>query len=194
MIFLLDLESKADTSVVFRSLVATVKLQPAFDDSLEAKAEKFLEYVDLQNTDSADAFLERFGLTTDESSINFVHSIVVLLSIPNQVVTAAAMKMLDPVITKSSPKVTLALVEADVIPQVITVLNPLSLSFAEAVDVHTNLMQIIWNSIWLATPGGLTCLEIEDGNDQQAVHKTVLKQVLIPSEKYISHLCVNRFV
>ncbi|KAK2952721.1 hypothetical protein BLNAU_12370 [Blattamonas nauphoetae] len=38
-----NLDSFDDAVVVFRSLVATVKLQPVLDDSLEAKAVKFLE-------------------------------------------------------------------------------------------------------------------------------------------------------
>ncbi|KAK2956647.1 hypothetical protein BLNAU_8488 [Blattamonas nauphoetae] len=43
----------SEKMVVFRSLVATVKLQPAFDDSLEAKAAKLLLYVTPWNPTSA---------------------------------------------------------------------------------------------------------------------------------------------
>ncbi|KAK2940992.1 hypothetical protein BLNAU_24096 [Blattamonas nauphoetae] len=53
-------------------------------------------------------------------------------------------------------------------------------------------MDIITYFIWLATPRGLTELKIQDRDEQQAVHETVLKQVLAPSEKYICHLCANR--
>ncbi|KAK2946508.1 hypothetical protein BLNAU_18550 [Blattamonas nauphoetae] len=38
-------ESESEKAVIFRSLVAIVKLQPELDDSLEAKAVKFLDYV-----------------------------------------------------------------------------------------------------------------------------------------------------
>ncbi|KAK2951635.1 hypothetical protein BLNAU_13374 [Blattamonas nauphoetae] len=54
-------------------------------------------------------------------------------------------------------------------------------------------MNIIHNSFWLSTPDYLELLEITDPDQQQAVHETVLKQVLAPSEKYIRHLCVNRY-
>ncbi|KAK2961555.1 hypothetical protein BLNAU_3353 [Blattamonas nauphoetae] len=86
----------------------------------------------------------------------------------------------------------LALVKADLIPQLIITFNPQSLSFTEAVDVHTCLMKIIANPVRLSTPYALRKLAIQDGNEQQAVHKTVLKQVLAPSEQYICHLCANR--
>ncbi|KAK2954951.1 hypothetical protein BLNAU_10091 [Blattamonas nauphoetae] len=80
-------------------------------------------------------------------------------------------------------EVRLALVKADLIPQITTTLNPQSLSFTEAVDIHTNLMISITHSVWLSTPDGLAELGIEDRDEQQAVHETVLKQILVPSEK-----------
>ncbi|KAK2945544.1 hypothetical protein BLNAU_19542 [Blattamonas nauphoetae] len=82
-----------------------------------------------------------------------------------------------------SSTIRLTLVKADLIPQFINSLNPQSLPLSEAVDIHINVMKIIWKSIWLATPDGLASLEIEDRNEQQAVHEMVLKQVLVPSEK-----------
>ncbi|KAK2950724.1 hypothetical protein BLNAU_14395 [Blattamonas nauphoetae] len=103
------------------------------------------------------------------------------------------MLMLNNLVQRCSPEVRLTLVKADLIPRLISTINPLSLSFAEAADIHTNLMEIVWSSLWLATPYGLASLKIEDGNEQQAVHETVLKQVLSPSEEYIYHLCVNRY-
>ncbi|KAK2958123.1 hypothetical protein BLNAU_6827 [Blattamonas nauphoetae] len=186
-------ETDDERAFVFRSLVATVNAYPPLDDSLEAKAVKYLEYVTLKDDDSADAFLNKFGPTTDNSPTNFVQSIVVLLSSPNLVIATAAMKMLGSLILWCSVDIRLALVKADLLPQIIISLNPQSLSFAEAVDIHINLILIISNSVWLAAPGGLEQLGIEDENEQQAVHETVLKQVLTPLEQYIWHLCVNRF-
>ncbi|KAK2957604.1 hypothetical protein BLNAU_7503 [Blattamonas nauphoetae] len=108
-------------------------------------------------------------------------------------ITTPAMEMLASLIRNASSKRRLALVKADLIPQLIPSLNLLSLPFAEAVDIHINLMKTIICSTWLATPNCLKKLGIEDGNGQQAVYDTILKQVLVPSEKYIRHLCVNRF-
>ncbi|KAK2955179.1 hypothetical protein BLNAU_9908 [Blattamonas nauphoetae] len=82
------------------------------------------------------------------------------------------MKMLNTLLQQCSKRVHLALVKADLIPQLITTLNPHSLSFAEAEDIHINLLKPTTHSLWLATPDGLTELRIKDGNEQQAVHET----------------------
>ncbi|KAK2957917.1 hypothetical protein BLNAU_7093 [Blattamonas nauphoetae] len=92
------------------------------------------------------------------------------------------MKILDTLVRFCSPGVLLALVKADMIPQLIITLNPQSLSFTESIDIHTVLVSSITGSLWLATPDGLNQLELEDGYEEQAVHETVLKQVLAPSE------------
>ncbi|KAK2953066.1 hypothetical protein BLNAU_12055 [Blattamonas nauphoetae] len=185
-------ESEDEKTVVFRSLVATLKLQPALDDSLESKAINFLESVVPDDEESADAFLHKLASNCNESLTDFVQSILVLISSPSQVITTAAMKMLDNLLSNCSPKVLLALVKADLIFQLFTVLNPLSLSFAEAVDILTYLIRSITNSVWLSTPFALRQLGIKDRDKQQAVHETVLQQVVAPLEKYIWHFCINR--
>ncbi|KAK2947872.1 hypothetical protein BLNAU_17197 [Blattamonas nauphoetae] len=187
------LESNKEKAAVLRSLVATVKSQSAPDDSLDDKIVKFLDYVSPQNFFSADALLGSFGPTTDLSSRDFVQSVVVLLSTPSQAITTAAMNMLNSFVLFNSATVRLGLVKADLIPQIINTLNPQSLSFAESVDIHIYLMKIIDFSFWLAAPLGLEDLEIEDRNEQLAVRETIFKQILLPSEKYICHLCVNRY-
>ncbi|KAK2952646.1 hypothetical protein BLNAU_12474 [Blattamonas nauphoetae] len=91
-----------------------------------------------------------------------------------------------------SNEVRYALVKADLIPQLLITLNPQSFSFTDAEDIHINLMNSINHSLWLATPRRLAKLGIEDNNEEQAVHKTILKQVVTPSETCICHLCVSR--
>ncbi|KAK2946839.1 hypothetical protein BLNAU_18217 [Blattamonas nauphoetae] len=186
-------ESVNEKAIVFRSLVATVKFQPSFDVSLEAQAVKFLESVDPMSQYSAETFLSGLGLTTDESLTNFKQSLVVLISSASQVITVAAMKMLFSQIFWCSTKVRLALAKAGLIPHLMNTLNSLSLPLTEAVDIHLNVMKIINKCLCLATPEGLVYLEIEDRDEQQPVHETVLKQVIVPSEPYIWHLCMNRY-
>ncbi|KAK2954631.1 hypothetical protein BLNAU_10482 [Blattamonas nauphoetae] len=188
-----ELESEDEVSGIYRSLVATVKLKPTLDDSLEAKTVKFLESLDPKYPEVIDALLSNHGRTTDESLTNFVQSIVVLISTPNRVITAAAMTMLENLILWCSQNIRLALVKADLIPQLINTLNPLSLSFTEAINIHDCLFSIITYSISHASSDGLARLGIEDGHEQQAVRETVFQQVLTPSEKYICHLCMNRY-
>ncbi|KAK2955281.1 hypothetical protein BLNAU_9833 [Blattamonas nauphoetae] len=103
------------------------------------------------------------------------------------------MEMLNQVNFLLSAAVGLALVKADLIPQIITTLNPQSLSFVDAVGIHTCLVSIISYSLRLSTPDGLNKLRFQGHNEQQAVHETVLQQIVAPSAKYICHLCVNRY-
>ncbi|KAK2960256.1 hypothetical protein BLNAU_4809 [Blattamonas nauphoetae] len=182
-----------EKAVIVRSLVATLKFQPALDVSLEAKAVKLLESVDPEDKESADAFLCSFGRTIEKSSTKFIQSIVVLTSSPNRAITTATMKMLRRLIATCPDEVHLSLITADLIPQLIITLNPQSVPLSDCEDIHINLMKIVFGSLWLATPRGIRQLGIEDGNEQQAVHEIVMKQVLTPSEKYIWHLCVNRY-
>ncbi|KAK2963530.1 hypothetical protein BLNAU_1573 [Blattamonas nauphoetae] len=142
-----ELVTKSEKHVVFLSLVAAVKLQPELDISLEAKAVKFLEYVVPFNQESTEAFLNSFASFSGDSSTNFIQSIVVLVSTPNQAIAKAAMKMLEKLFSWCSAKVRLALVKADLMHQLITTLNPLSLSIAEAVDIHIHLLKIITHFI-----------------------------------------------
>ncbi|KAK2950475.1 hypothetical protein BLNAU_14593 [Blattamonas nauphoetae] len=139
--------SEPEKAVVIQSLVATLKLQPALDVSMEAKAVKFLESVSPDDEESADAFLTSLGQTPGESATDFVHSIGVLLSSPSQVITTAAMKMLDCLIMWCSALFNLTLVKADLLPRVVITLNPQSLSFEEALDIHGCLnLELVFSS------------------------------------------------
>ncbi|KAK2955014.1 hypothetical protein BLNAU_9945 [Blattamonas nauphoetae] len=166
----------------------------ALDDSLEAKAVKFLKSLDPDDEESTHAFLNSIGSNPDESSTVFVQSIVVLVSSTSKVLTAAVMKMMNTLFRHCSTKRRLALVKSTLIPQLVITLNPHSLSFTEAADIHTSLMGIVTRSFWLANPDNLGELGIEDDNEQQDVYETIFRQVLVPSEKYICHLCVNQYL
>ncbi|KAK2957932.1 hypothetical protein BLNAU_7108 [Blattamonas nauphoetae] len=139
------------------------------------------------------SILDQARLPPNDAVCDFVGTISLLYSSPNQTISAASMRMLDLLLEWSTPEVQFALVKADLIPQLILTLNPLSLSFPDAQDIHTSFVRAISESIWLATPCGLAFREIEDHNEQQAVHETVFQQVLTPSENYIAQLCANRF-
>ncbi|KAK2957593.1 hypothetical protein BLNAU_7492 [Blattamonas nauphoetae] len=188
-----ELESEDEKVVVFQSLVATMKFQPELDDALEEKAVILFRFVHPSSRDSANAFLSSFTSSSDNSSPDFVRCIGVLLSSANQAITTATIEMLVTMSWICSLKVQFALVKADLIPQLIVTLNPQSLSFEEAEDIHINIMNVVKSSLWLATPNGLASLKIEDNNEQQAVHETVFQQVLAPSEMFIWHLCANRY-
>ncbi|KAK2949806.1 hypothetical protein BLNAU_15288 [Blattamonas nauphoetae] len=180
-------------TVVFQSLVAALKLQPALDVSLEAKAAKFLESMNTPYEELVDDPLSTHLLFSDGSFTDFVKSILVLLSSPNQVIKTATVKMLKTVVLMCSAPLRLVLIKADLIGQLVVTLNPFSVSLPDSEHLHSKFLSIIHLSVLLATPRSLKELKKEDPDEQQSVRETVLKQVLAPSEKYFSHLCVNRF-
>ncbi|KAK2960174.1 hypothetical protein BLNAU_4727 [Blattamonas nauphoetae] len=188
-----ELETEKEKAIIFRSLVATVNSQPALDVTLEAKAMKFLKYMDPEDEETVDVFLSHLALFSDGSSTDLIQPIVVLISSPSQVIVTATMKMLVSLICFSSTKVHLSLVEANLIPQLVITLNLRSLSLADYEHIHTDFVKIIRTTLWLATPDCLTHLKIEDRVERQAVRETVFQQVLTPTEQYLCHLCVNRY-
>ncbi|KAK2954376.1 hypothetical protein BLNAU_10708 [Blattamonas nauphoetae] len=123
-------ESASDKLEIYQSLVALIKDGRDFDVPLEAKAVIFLNSVSPKTQQSADAFLNSIGLTTDESLTNFVQSIGMLVSSPSQVITTAALNLLNNLIRNCSAKFRLNLVQTDLISKIINTLNLLSLSFA----------------------------------------------------------------
>ncbi|KAK2964062.1 hypothetical protein BLNAU_1143 [Blattamonas nauphoetae] len=161
-------ESSEEKAVVFQSLVATVKSQPALDDSLEAKAVKLLEYVIPNDFFSAVTFLRNFASSFDDTLTNFVQSIVVLVSSPSNGITTASMKILRNLITGCSAKVHQSLIQVDLIPKIITTLNPQSVSLSDCEQIHTCLIRVISWLFWMATPARLVYLEIEGLDEQQA--------------------------
>ncbi|KAK2955737.1 hypothetical protein BLNAU_9273 [Blattamonas nauphoetae] len=137
------LGSAEEKAEIFMSLVATLKIQPALDDSLEAKAVRLFESMCWGGQESADDFLNSFGPTTDLSSRDFVQCIVVLLSTASQVITTAAMEILCALVLFCSPIIRYSLVKADLIPHIIVTLNLMSITLAEAFGIHISVMKSI---------------------------------------------------
>ncbi|KAK2942824.1 hypothetical protein BLNAU_22272 [Blattamonas nauphoetae] len=82
-----------------------------FDDTVELQLIEQLNSPEIEEgsdlkwkSKSAGAFLRSLGQTTDESLTVFIQSIVTLISSANQAITAAAMKMLNALITPHPKK------------------------------------------------------------------------------------------
>ncbi|KAK2955480.1 hypothetical protein BLNAU_9527 [Blattamonas nauphoetae] len=184
--------SEHEQAVIFRSLVATMKVQPAPDDSLETKFVTFLESVDPDDEESADAFLNRIASFSDQSVTDFIQSIVTLLSTSSEAITTSTMKMLHRLLQNCSNDILIALVKADLISQLIVTLDPQSVSLSDFEHMHTALISIIECSLWLSPLDSLAQLKTKDGDEHQTVPETLFQQIMRPSEKYLTHLCVNR--
>ncbi|KAK2948506.1 hypothetical protein BLNAU_16575 [Blattamonas nauphoetae] len=167
--------------------------QPTLDDSLETKVVKFLESVDPKDEESVKAFLSSLTSFSDKSMTNFVQSIGTLISTPNEAITTSTMKMLLRLTLTCSDEILFALVKADLVSQLIVTLDPHSVSLSDCEDIHSCLIHLIECSLWLSSLDDLAPLEIEDSDEHQTVPETIFQKVLSPSEKYICHLCVNRY-
>ncbi|KAK2948686.1 hypothetical protein BLNAU_16324 [Blattamonas nauphoetae] len=186
------LETEDEKAVVYWSLVATVKLHPVLDNSLEEKAVKFLRHVSPASPTSANAFLNKFASNSDESSTIFVQSIVLLLSSYSQVIATTAMQILHGLYYTCSTEVYFALFRGDLIPQLIAFLHPLSLSLSDCEHIHYYILSNIERALRFTPPNGLARLGNENGNEQQTVHETILKRVVAPSEKIIQEPAKTR--
>ncbi|KAK2953022.1 hypothetical protein BLNAU_12011 [Blattamonas nauphoetae] len=114
-----------------------------------------------------------------------------MISLSNIRITKATIALVFRIVVFCSINTLLKLVSDGLVPQLISALNPLSLSFADADDIHIHLMRIIDYALSLSTRTELESLNIHNAHEQQAVHETVINQVLMPSEGYLRHLCVN---
>ncbi|KAK2963947.1 hypothetical protein BLNAU_1024 [Blattamonas nauphoetae] len=122
-------------------------------------------------------FRPAFDDTLEAKAVQFLKAV--------QIITSATMEMLITQLSRCSARVLYHLVKADLIPQLIATLNPQTLSFAKAVDIHTYLLKTIAESFNLATPIFLAKLEITDHDKQQAVHETYL-----PTMDFVLHMPV----
>ncbi|KAK2955126.1 hypothetical protein BLNAU_9855 [Blattamonas nauphoetae] len=187
------LESKSDILSLCRSLISMLKAGHSLDNRLKNKVKLLLnQFLDTCDEGDSDRFIPGFVPSPiDEFLSEFVTSIIVLLPTAHKEIGTTMMDMLEFLIQYCLYIFRLNLVKADLIPHLITHLNPLSLSFTDSQEIHSHLTSIISSSIWLATQFGLRNLQIKDWNEQQNIHETVFNQVLVPSEPYIRHLCVN---
>ncbi|KAK2950294.1 hypothetical protein BLNAU_14786 [Blattamonas nauphoetae] len=127
----------------------------------------------------------------DESVKEFLNSIVVPLASTNQPILNASVYRLTDLFGHCSASLLLKLVRADLIPKLVSSLNPSTISFAEAQKIHIPLINFFDSAQWFACHEGLVNVNITDPKEKQAVYETVLKQVLVPFEEYLRHLCAN---
>ncbi|KAK2952712.1 hypothetical protein BLNAU_12361 [Blattamonas nauphoetae] len=129
-----------DQSKMFTSLVSMLKEGQSLDDSLVEKIILFLKQMSHSLDADSKVILCLLPSTSAESMHSFLTTITVFLSSSKHTIIAAFLEMLNSLLNRCSSQMHLALVKADLIPRLITTLNPQSLSFAEAVEIHSGLM------------------------------------------------------
>ncbi|KAK2941163.1 hypothetical protein BLNAU_23928 [Blattamonas nauphoetae] len=130
--------------------------------------------------------------SADESAKEFVSSIVVLASSSNKTIITSMLRVVPWLIRQTSPKQCLSLVHLNLVPQLLSAINVQSLSFADGQGLILLVAGLLVQLLNLASLYSLAKLEIEHHLDRQAVHEAVLKHILVPSEGFIRHICLNR--
>ncbi|KAK2955024.1 hypothetical protein BLNAU_9955 [Blattamonas nauphoetae] len=179
-------------SSVYRSLVQMVTDNHHFDDDLTNKAVLFLYEFRNAREEPGDSFFDLDKYASHETVKDFVHSVGMLLSAPNQRIVEATMEFLHRMIIIRSKHFLLKLVKADLIPHLLASLNPVSLSFEYAEDVHIHLVSIIGLALLLLHPNDSKQIDVINATDKHNLQETILARVLLPPASYIRHLCANR--
>ncbi|KAK2945995.1 hypothetical protein BLNAU_19071 [Blattamonas nauphoetae] len=185
------IQSTSEKSVVYHSLVSLIQPDYVFTDDFVKKAVLLLEQLRFSNAKETNNFICPALESTDQNLMEFMQSFMILLSCANHSLITATIKMLDSLLLNISTRMHLRLVNADLITHILTSLNPLSLSIADAQDIHSSIISIIILTLWLSNPYVLITLDIKDSSEQQAIHETILNRVLVPAEAYIRYLCTN---
>ncbi|KAK2962043.1 hypothetical protein BLNAU_3099 [Blattamonas nauphoetae] len=186
-------ESDKEKTTILFSLVSMVRKGESLEGPLEGNAELFLNQLLPSPPGTVSQFLVDLESSSNESVIDYMEALVVLLSLPNQRIIKSSLEILKTMIRFMSAPTRLRLVTANLIPQIITNLSPLSLPFTESQMILCHLRNIIGSFVSLASMDCVAELKVSDRAEQQAVHEAVLKQVLVASEEYFWHLFRNRF-
>ncbi|KAK2948139.1 hypothetical protein BLNAU_16939 [Blattamonas nauphoetae] len=127
-----------------------------------------------------------------EAFQTFVTTITILLSTDNTTIVETTLYTINHLVPMCSRNIQFGLLNADLVPQLILSLQPLTRSFKYPQNIHSDLLSIIGRLLWLPTPSNGAYAEIDDPTEQQAVHETILKHVLLPSKDYIRQICSAR--
>ncbi|KAK2952269.1 hypothetical protein BLNAU_12828 [Blattamonas nauphoetae] len=184
-------DSIDEKAALFQSLVAMAKDPDLYDSSLEMKAVKFLNEIVIKD-DEEPGFPVWVGFMPSRRHVpQFVESVKILLSLPNQQLVTASMEFLRSLVVACSPFQKLALVDHGLVSNIMSALKPTTLTFPEADDIHLCLMDIVHCLLWLSTPSGLDRLEFDEPSEQVEVREAVFEEVVGASEGYLFHLCTH---
>ncbi|KAK2960132.1 hypothetical protein BLNAU_5015 [Blattamonas nauphoetae] len=183
-----------DQSSIYHSLVALVKAEYPFDETLQDKAAQFLKGHESKFDDQQTALKVVTELVPSSagSPRGFVPSIVTLLSSPHLRVVGAALSFLFETTTQSSPPIRCRLVESDLISKAIAIVQPHTLPLSGNEAMINKLNWVIIECLRLAIPFVVSELHITDAVDKYNHHEVIFQKVVIPSSQYVSFLISNR--
>ncbi|KAK2950168.1 hypothetical protein BLNAU_14854 [Blattamonas nauphoetae] len=188
--------SSEDKSTILCSLVALVKAEYPFDDTLQDRAAQFLKNLGPQWGDEQPAtkLVTELVHSSAGSPSGFVESITTLLSSPHSMVVAAAWSVIYKIVILSSLDIRCCLVESDLVSKVLVAAQPQTLPISENETIIDNLIWIIFNCINLATQPSVSELGITAAVDQSNHREMIFRKVVFPSSQFVTFLITNRHV
>ncbi|KAK2957839.1 hypothetical protein BLNAU_7273 [Blattamonas nauphoetae] len=185
-----------DKSTIFCSLVALVKAEYPFDNALQDRAVRFLEYLEpmWNKLDFTEIFITDLVPTSAGSPFGFIESIVTLLSSSHLTVVTAVLSFLQETTVESSTAILCRLVESGLVSNVLATVQPHTLPIAGNDTMMNNLVKIIKNFASPASPLSLSNLGITTAVDKYTHCEMIFEKVMLPSSQFVTFLISKRHV
>ncbi|KAK2963089.1 hypothetical protein BLNAU_2112 [Blattamonas nauphoetae] len=184
-----------EKSRIYCSLVSLVKAGYPFDDALQDKAVPFLKCLEPKKNerDLAEKLVTKLVHSSAGWAAGFVASIVTLLSSPHLTVAASAMSFLFAAFWPSSP-IQYQLVKTDLVPNVIAIVQPHTLSISGNEKMLNKLVRIICHCLGHAFPDFLEYIGLADTIDPFNHYEMIFQKVVLPSSQFVTFLMSNRLI
>ncbi|KAK2946271.1 hypothetical protein BLNAU_18792 [Blattamonas nauphoetae] len=183
-----------DKSTVYCSLVALVNAKFPFDNALQDKAVQFLNHLEPEDfgMEQADKLVTDLALSSDGSPSGFVESILTLLSSPHSIVVTATLSLLRETAVSTSVAVLLQIAEADLIANILAIVQPQTLPVSGNEKTIDHLVNILIYCVSLAFPSPLRILGITAAFDKYNHREMIFQKVVIPSSQFMTFLITNQ--
>ncbi|KAK2963670.1 hypothetical protein BLNAU_1235 [Blattamonas nauphoetae] len=190
-----DFDSLKEASPAFQSLVLMFRDEYSIDDTIVLKVTMFLQSITPGTTESFDC--DEFFTELIPSPSNPVESLLdalyILLSSNHQPIIQSTLKVLSRLILFSSSPYQLNLIQANVVNQLLLILQPCSLEFSEHILIHADFIRILTYASQTSTPSRIRQLKTNYAVTNENVPEIVLNHVLLPAKDYLVHLISHRF-
>ncbi|KAK2950179.1 hypothetical protein BLNAU_14865 [Blattamonas nauphoetae] len=185
-----------DKSRLYDSLVALVKAEYPFDDSLQDKAAKFLKSLEPEwgDEDQANQLVTDLVPSSAGSHAGFISSIVILLSSPHSTLKAAALSFIQKTAGISKMRVLWSLLESDLVSNVFAAVQPHTLPISGNERIIECLLRIVNYAAILVSPSYLFVLGVTTAVEQYDRREMIFRKVVIPSSQFLTFLISNRHV
>ncbi|KAK2955540.1 hypothetical protein BLNAU_9588 [Blattamonas nauphoetae] len=193
----LDWNGNADfsieaASIIFTSLVTLVKDGHPFNDTLVTKAVDFLQTLSPYNVNfEADTLLLRLVPDHVDPVTGFIEAFWSLLASSEHRIVESTLDVLESTLTRCSSDNRMKMLNCDVIPGVMNILQPHTLSLPLERSLHHRVMRLL-KTVHYST-NIPEFFDVSGSSRQSQMNDAIFEQVLIPSEAYLRSLCSNRY-